>query len=134
MRYWMFLLFLIPLLTRAQDPVPVANNTGQINWTANQLKSIFIGERSFWPNRQPVVIVLPSSDSDSFERIAQWSLETDGFDYQKHWLSLVFQGRANAPVFVKDEEEVMEYVADHDGAIGLIFLEDAPSALQLRIQ
>ena len=62
------------------------------------------------------------------------SLETDAFDYQKHWLSLVFQGRANAPVFVKDEKEVIEYIQQHEGAIGLLHAELAESDLRLKIR
>jgi len=134
MRMWILLLSLLPLGLGAQEVTPIANNTGQLNWTENQIKAVFVGERSLWPNGKPVVVVLPASESDSFDRTAQWSLETDAFDYQKHWLSLVFQGRANAPVFVKDEQEVIEYIQQHEGAIGLLHAELAPSDLRLKIQ
>lgn len=135
MRDWILLLLLfLPLGIPAQDVSPIANAPGQLTWTENQIKAVFVGDRSQWPNGKPVIVVLPSSESDSFERTAQWALDTDAFDYQKHWLSLVFQGRANAPVFVKNEAEVVEYVQTHPGAIGVLHSASPPSDLRLKIQ
>ncbi len=135
MRDWiLLLLLLLPAGLRAQEVTPIANSPGQLNWTENQLKAVFVGDRSQWPNGQSVIVVLPASGSDSFEQTALWALDTDGFDYQKHWLSLVFQGRANAPVFVDNEAKVIEYVEQHPGAIGILHTEQPPTALRLKIQ
>ena len=93
-----------------------------------------IGERSTWDNDVAVTIVLPASDSRSFEQTALWAFETDGFEYQKHWLSLVFQGRTDPPVFVQDETEVVNYVRTHRGAIGILHDVEAPTDMMLRLQ
>lgn len=128
-----FLLFLLglSLFCDAQNPEVIVNQALQEAVTADDIKSIFIGEQSFWPNGDPLCVVLPRSQTDSFEQTAQWALESDGFEYQKHWLSLVFQGRSNAPVFVKNEREIIEYVQDHPGCIGLLHSISGPIELQL---
>ena len=118
----------------AQDPAVVANGTGQMNWTDGQIMAVFNGEQTIWPSGLPAVVVLPASESDSFEKTAAWCFDTDGFEYQKHWLSLVFQGRTAPPVFVDSEQEVLQYVEEHPGAIGLLHALEAPSDIRLRLQ
>lgn len=133
---WILLPFLVWVATvSGQEVQPIAFETGQLNWTSDQIKAIMVGERAQWPNKEFVTVVLPSSNSDSFEKTAQWALEADGFEFQKHWLSLVFQGRfKNAPVFVKDEKEVIEYVSEHPGSIGILHELTAPETLRLSVQ
>ena len=96
--------------------------------------AVFNGERTIWPSGLPAVVVLPTSESDSFEKTAVWCFDTDGFEYQKHWLSLVFQGRTAPPVFVDSEQDVLEYVEEQPGAIGLLHVVEAPSNLRLRLK
>jgi len=127
-------LFCWALWGLAQDAVPIANDIGRLTWTTDEIKSVMIGERSTWDNDVAVTIVLPASDSKSFEKTAGWAFETDGFEYQKHWLSLVFQGRTNPPVFVKDEEEVVRYVQANRGAIGVLHEREAPADMRLLLQ
>lgn len=123
-----------PLLSWAQNGVPIGNDIGTESLTDKKLKSIFLGNKSLWNNGNNVIVVLPSSNSSSFESLAEWALGLSGFEYQKHWLSLVFQGRINAPVFLKDEAEVIEYVANHPGAIGIIYSSTPPEGLQLTVK
>jgi len=61
--------------------------------------------------------------------VAGWALEAGAFEFQKHWLSIVFQGRANAPVFLNSEEEVLAYIRGHKGAIGLLYTLPVPPEL-----
>jgi len=133
----MILLFLLlasgPTLL-AQDGVPIGKGLDAEPMTSKQLKAVFLGNRSIWNNGNPVTVVLTSSNSDSFAKTAEWALNADAFDYQKHWLSIVFQGRANAPVFLSTEQAVIEYVSKHDGAIGLLYEVQAPEELLLERQ
>lgn len=118
----------------AQMGSPIGNDLGSATLSPKNIKDAFLGKRALWPNGQSVTIVLPSSDSNSFSRTANWALGADSFEYQKHWLSLVFQGRSNAPVFVEDEDAVIEYVRTHPGAVGLLHENPAPSDLVIGMQ
>jgi len=123
-----------PMVSWAQRGTPIGNDIGTETLTDKKLQGIFLGDKSLWNNGNNVVVVLPSSNSSSFESLAKWALGSSGFEYQKHWLSLVFQGRINAPVFLKDEAEVIEYVANHPGAIGIIYSSTPPEGLQLSVK
>ena len=39
---------------------------------------------------------------------------------QKFWLSLVFQGRNNPPVFLDSDKDIISYIEKNPGAIGII--------------
>lgn len=135
MRLYLILpaLFLHSVLL-GQMGTPIGNDIGRTTMSEKNLKDVFLGKRALWTNGQAITVVLPSSDSRSFEYIAQWALGSDAFDYQKHWLSLVFQGRSNAPVLVKDEAAVIEYVKSHPGAIGIMHENPAPSDWVIGVQ
>ena len=135
MRNWLLPFFLFGALSvSSQDPIVIANSTGADEWQTEQIQDIFIGERSFWDNDKPVTVVLPFNKTESFEKTANWALDSDGFDYQKHWLSLVFQGRANAPVFVANEIEIIRYVTSHEGAVGILHFTEGPEEFRMQIQ
>jgi hypothetical protein len=39
---------------------------------------------------------------------------------QRHWLALVFQGRARAPVFLDSVAAIIDYVRNTPGAVSMI--------------
>ncbi len=131
-------LFLLALLSSgsawSQMGTPIGNDLGKTQFPEKKLKEAFLGNRAIWNSGQSVVIVLTNTQSASFEKTAAWALNADAFDYQKHWLSIVFQGRADAPVFVKDEKEMISYVREHPGAIGILHQETAPDDLVIRVE
>lgn len=126
-------LLLLCCALQAQVGTPIANDIGGSTIKSKQLRSVLLGNRSFWPSGKAVTVVLPSSDSENFESVAQWALGSNGIAYQKHWLSIVFQGRAFAPVFLADEAAIVEYVKAHPGSIGLLYSSPPPPELTIRI-
>jgi hypothetical protein len=52
---------------------------------------------------------------------------------QKYWLGKVFEGRANPPIFVRSQDELVEVVSRTPGSIGLLFNVDSQSGLRIEI-
>jgi hypothetical protein len=52
---------------------------------------------------------------------------------KKYWLNLVFQGRANAPVYLDSNEEILNYVKKHPGAIGVLINYKGETALKISV-
>ena len=127
-------LLLLSFMIKGQVGTPIANDIGTDAISVKVLKTVFLGNKSLWSNGTKVTVVLTASDSENFESTAQWALGTDAFEYQKHWLSLVFQGRTNAPVLLSDENEVIEYVAKHPGAIGRLYSNSSPKELEIEVK
>ena len=69
-------------LTQAQTLNVIASHTLEKQLATDDIKSIFIGEHSFWEDGKPICVVLPHSKTASFDLTANWALESDGFEYQ----------------------------------------------------
>lgn len=85
------------------------------------LRRIYLGEITRWPNgRRIIPVILPpgSRDADLFlKRVVQMSM----IDYSQHWIGVVFQGRAAAaPLVVATPAEAVHFVATHPDAIAVI--------------
>ena len=127
-------MLILPFLLIGQVGKPIANDIGTQALSNRQLKAVFLGNKSLWDNNKTVTVVLTSSNSQNFEATAQWALGTDAFEYQKHWLSLVFQGRSGAPVLLDSETEVVEYISAHPGAIGMLYSLPPPPELEIDVK
>ena len=114
--------------------VIIGNNIGTVSMKKNTLINVFKGRLDSWNNNITVRIVLPSQKNESAVLIAKVLYGTTVKGMQKFWLSLVFQGRANPPVFLDTDEEIIRYVQKNPGSIGLIQKSiDYPKTLQINI-
>ena len=102
------------------DFVVLGNGIGIKSSSVKHLQSIFRGKYSSWSNKQGVIIVLPSKKNESCAAITSILYESSITAMQKFWLSQVFQGRSNAPVFLDTDEEIILYIQKNPGAIGVV--------------
>lgn len=98
----------------------VANNAGVTQLTQAQVKEYFKGKYTLWKTGSSVKVVLHSSESKHSATLSKLLFNTSQQGVKKYWLSLVFQGRANPPVFLNNETEIINYVKRTPGAIGII--------------
>jgi ABC-type phosphate transport system substrate-binding protein len=98
----------------------IGNTTGVTELTQAQVKSYFKAKYTLWDNGKSVKIVLHSSESTQAEKVAKLIFNTTHQGVKKYWLSLVFQGRANPPIYCDSDSEVLQYVKKTPGAIGII--------------
>lgn len=103
--------------------IVIGNKIGFESTSMKELKQIFRGKYSNWKNNEQVTIVLPSSKSESAVKVAFTLYNTSVSSMQRYWLSLVFQGRFSAPVFLETDLEIIAYVKKTPGAIGAISID-----------
>jgi ABC-type phosphate transport system substrate-binding protein len=121
MRIFLALIFTLSMLKGyTQTLTIVGNNTGYTSVSTKVIKDVFKGKYSLWSNNVSIIIVLPSSKSANAESVASYLYGTTFSGMQKYWLSLVFQGRANPPVFLDSDDEIIEYVKQNSGAVGVV--------------
>jgi hypothetical protein len=122
-------LLLLPLVGMAAFPndanpggefVLIGNRTSLDSVDKPAIQAIFRGEQKFWSNRENVIVVLPSSRADFGDRFALEVLQQDRTGLQRHWLALVFQGRARAPVFLDSTQAIIDFVRNTPGAVALV--------------
>ena len=119
-------------LVQAQLPegfIVVGNKTGLKSITKKQLAGVFQGSQSLWKTGEQVIVVMPSAKSEFGSLFSEKILKMTYPALQKFWLSLVFQGRASAPVFLNSNAEIMDYVRRNPGAIAVLKLPEREAGL-----
>jgi hypothetical protein len=133
-------LFAFSGVLKAQDfkkLIIVGNNTALKEIDVKTAQSIFRGKEQMWANREQVIIVLPSSKSDFADVVASEIFQMTITGMQRYWLSLVFQGRANSPVFLNTAKEMITWVKENPGSICAIpaeYINEIPTGLLIRIK
>ena len=101
----------------------IGNKTGLESVSRKQMQGIFRGSQSIWNTNEDVIVVMPSNKADFADDFAS-VLQTTQTALHKYWLGLVFQGRADPPVFLNSSEEILEYVKRNQGAIGMVKMSE----------
>jgi hypothetical protein len=114
--------------------VVIGNKTELKSLKKKSLINVFKGRLNSWNNGTVVIIILPSQKNENSSEVAKIIYGTTVKGMQKFWLSLVFQGRSNPPVFLDTDEEIIKYVQKNPGSIGIIHENsDFPKNLQIEI-
>jgi ABC-type phosphate transport system substrate-binding protein len=115
--------------------VLVGNKTGLSSVSRKQLNGIFRGSQSIWKTNEQVTVVMPSSKAEYAEQFAGAVLQMSHAAVQKYWLALVFQGRANPPIFLNSSLEIVDYIKKNPGSIGVVKLSEreVPAAMLISI-
>jgi ABC-type phosphate transport system substrate-binding protein len=113
----------------------IGNQTGLTSVNRKQLNGIFRGSQSIWKSNEQVILVIPSSRAEFAQQFAVSVLHMSHSALQKYWLALVFQGRANAPIFLNSSNEIIEYVKKNPGAIAVVKAaeRDIPAGMVITI-
>jgi len=113
----------------------IGNQTGLTSINRKQLNGTFRGTQSIWKTKEQVIVVMPSSKAEFAEQFAVSVLQMSHSAVQKYWLALVFQGRANVPVFLNSSIEIIEYVKKNPGAIAVVKAaeRDIPAGMVITI-
>lgn len=85
-----------------------------------QLKSTLRGEKQRWPDGTKVIIALMKSNTPIGTSTSKKLYNMSGDEFNKYWLALVFQGKADAPNFFNSESELEAFVAQTQGSIGVV--------------
>lgn len=102
--------------------VAAKNPKGSVN--SVNVSEIITGKQRKWEDGSPIIVVLPSKDSPHFQTVGSHWFNGSGPAMQRHWLRLVFSGRANVPIYAKSDAEVLAILDQTEGAVGVI--KDAP--------
>ncbi len=89
------------------------------NLSKTDLKLIFKGERTLWPENQPILFVLQNG-GELHETFVKQYLRKTPVQYSRYWKKLVFSGRGFPPTTLKTEADVITFVEKTPGAVGYV--------------
>ena len=78
------------------------------------------GDQKNWDGGIDARVVLPSREAVSYEQVAKAGFGTSGKSMQRLWFRLVFSGRVNPPIYLGNDNDVIDYVTQHEGAIAVV--------------
>lgn len=116
----LLLFSLISLSISAQELKLVANVPGGGNLDSEYALSLLRGENKNWDGGADAIVVLPSRQSALHERVAEQIFSASGRSMQRRWFQLVFSGRVNAPKYLDSDIDVLRYVLENEGAVGIV--------------
>ena len=117
-----FVLFLSTGNIKAQDELTVIGNSKGVpaQMKMNQLVSVLRGERQRWSDGTKVVIALMKTNTAVGMTTLKKVYNMTENEFNKKWLALVFQGKADAPTFFNSVTELENFVSQTPGAIGVL--------------
>lgn len=115
---------IIPESVSAADLYVVAAKTAKTSSSTLNVSEILTGKQRKWEDGAPIVVVLPSKEAPHFQAVGDYWFNGSGSAMQRHWLRLVFSGRANVPIYAKSDAEVLAILDQTEGAVGVV--RDAP--------
>jgi len=86
----------------------------------SELKSILKGEKQRWRNGNKITIALMKTNTPAGTYTCKKIYNMSSDELKKFWLALVFEGKADPPVFFNTVAEIQSFVAENPGAIGVI--------------
>jgi phosphate transport system substrate-binding protein len=125
----LFLLFSFHEKNNGYIAVIVNRNNPVNNLTLEELRKIYLGKITEFPNGERVILGEFSSGKKKFYEVL---LGMSPHKVKKHWISVVFSGgNASPPVELKNLKEVKEFVSKYPGAICFINVKKVDKDLKV---
>lgn len=129
MRFGLLLIMALASLSiAAQELKLVANVPGGGDIDSEYAVSLIRGENKNWDGGADAIVVLPSRQSVLHESVAKQIFSSSGRSMQRRWFQLVFSGRVNAPKYLDSDIDVIKYVLENEGAVGIVSSDSAAMA------
>jgi ABC-type phosphate transport system substrate-binding protein len=108
-----------PVVRGADYEVVVNNKVNVTSLSKDEVKAIFLGDKTTWPDGTPVKIVV-LQEGPVHKAFLREVLGKTPTQFDNYWTKLVFTGRAGAPKSFSSMQQVIEFVAREAGAIGYV--------------
>ena len=114
------LILLVPSLLFAGEVIVVANkNVPEGQLTRDEVKAIFLGEKTKWSNDTKISFVVLKTPEDQ-EKFMRDYVGKSPSQFNNFWKQQIFTGKGKMPEAFDDVKAVLDYVAKTDGAIAYI--------------
>ncbi len=91
----------------------------------SKVKSILKGEQQRWKDGAKITLAFMKTSTPVGEDMAKRVFGMTSKELNKYFLAQVFQGKMSSPQFFDSEEDLLKYVKNNDGAIGVASSKNA---------
>jgi ABC-type phosphate transport system substrate-binding protein len=115
-----FMVLLSPILSLAGEVVVIVNgNVPASNLSSDDVKQIFLGNKTTWSNGDKIIFVVQDR-TDAGDAFLKTYVRKSASQYDNYWKKQVFTGKGMAPLSFSSDQELVEFVAKTPGAIGYV--------------
>jgi len=102
----------------------VVHSTNEVSALERKtISEIFLKKKTYWPDGRPILVVdLTLSSSVRFQ-FSEKVLGRSVSAVRNYWQQVLFSGRGVPPAELKNDREVLDFIASHDDAIGYVSAE-----------
>ncbi len=102
------------------EVVIVANKTvGETSLSKEEIKNIFLGDKTKWPNNKMINFVIHESGPIHIEFLRTY-IRRSQQQYKTTMKQRVFLGKGHFPKTFKSDKELIDYIAATENAIGYV--------------
>jgi len=91
----------------------------------SKLKIILKGEQQRWKDGSKITLAFMKTSTGIGEDMAKRIFGMTSKELNKYFLSQVFQGKMRSPQFFNSEEDLLKYIKNNDGTIGVASFKNA---------
>lgn len=121
---------------RKPDVAVVVNSKNPMkDISLKDLRRLYQGERRFWSNDRPVVLVAPVAGSPIRDVLLRKVYEMNEGQYKKYWIAKIFRDEASAaPKSAGSTEQALALVSSSPGALALVDADSVGQAKVLKVE
>jgi ABC-type phosphate transport system substrate-binding protein len=110
-----------------------ANNVGALSH--EEVRKIFIGEKSSWPGGRRISVLMLAADQPERAVVLREVLKMNESDYTKYFLQAAFTGRVQAaPKDLESPLQMKARLAANPNAIGYLKKEDVDDSVKVLLK
>ncbi len=117
---------IIPLTVIANSEVPVDT------LSIGELRDIYLGNSKQWNDKSKIRPSYYNSKSGHAKYFFDEYLGISAMKFRRHWLKKVFRGDGSAPLAFGKTDDVITYVANNPGAIGVVAQSNIDTTLGIK--
>ncbi len=107
--------------------VLVSSRAGSGSLSREDIRNIYFGKTTFWPNNTPVRAYNRPASSPAGRRFFRSLLGMSSGAFREHWNELQLSGGGIAPATITSAESILARVAGASGAIGYVLESELPA-------
>ncbi len=106
---------------RTRLVVVIPSSQTLTDFSVADLRRIYIGEITRWPNGRRIIPVMLAPRSREADLFLRRVVLMSAIDFAQHWIGAVFRGRAPAPpVVLATKADVLRFMSTHPDAIAFL--------------
>ncbi|MBP7810422.1 MAG: hypothetical protein KA163_14105 [Bacteroidia bacterium] len=108
----------------------IVNSKGAPNEIGlSKLKVILKGEQQRWKDGTKITLAFMKTSTGIGDDMAKRIFGMTAKELNKYFLAQVFQGKMSSPQFFDSEEDLLKYIKNNEGAIGVTSFKNASGTI-----